>query len=167
MSDFGSRKSIDLPVLIDLASKIAEPSASPSPLRRIVTEAPDPMSVRGAVERYLFEIRVQGKFDLVPEVIAPMYTRHFKESHTVPMQAFAHELEVQHQELLKFDVQVHDMAVSGDRCWWRGTITRTMKDGRTDVSADLGVYRIEDGKLAELWGWGGAGPGLSWPEYRP
>lgn len=134
-----------------------------------MTATTDPVRIRALFERWIYEVHEQVRIDLVPECVGPVYIRHENgETRHVPVESYAAEVRAQHLRLLDWKVQVHDVVIDRDRCWWRGTWSFTDADtGERLLMADLGIYRVEDGKLAELWGFSTAGFGRGWPEQTP
>ncbi|MBS0520176.1 MAG: nuclear transport factor 2 family protein [Proteobacteria bacterium] len=95
----------------------------------------------------------EGRFDLVPECVAPHYVRHDEAGdRTVTREAYADELARLRQERPDVRIVVYDHSFGGNRAWYRFTMKWTDRtSGETRTRAGLQAYRIDGGKLAETW----------------
>jgi hypothetical protein len=98
----------------------------------------------------------EGRDDLLPECLAPVYTRHGSSIQSAFTVAFSREeygrvLAAEREEFhLRFSIE--DQAFIGDRMWFRATLYRTDPEtGQQMTRAAIQVYRVEDGRLAETW----------------
>ena len=95
----------------------------------------------------------EGRYDLVTECVAEVYTRH-EESGTrrVTPGEYAEELAAGRLERPNIHIIVYDHEIAGDRAWFRFMLTWTdASTGETRTRAGMQLYRVEGGKLAETW----------------
>ena len=94
----------------------------------------------------------EGRFELVPECVAPNYIRHDEGGdRTVTRDAYAAELAQLRQQRPDVRILVYDHSII-DRAWYRFTMRWTDQvSGEVRTRAGLQAYRTEDGKLAETW----------------
>ncbi|AGA28264.1 nuclear transport factor 2 family protein [Singulisphaera acidiphila] len=107
----------------------------------------------------------EGRYDLVAECVAQVYTRH-DESGTrrVMPEEYAAEIAAGQRERPNTRFVVYDHGIVGDRAWFR--FTRMWTDpstGETRTQAGMQLYRVEGGKLAETW-LSLHKPGSAWPD---
>ena len=114
------------------------------------------MSEESAV-RDLFDRRErvwhEGRYDLVAECAAQVYTRH-DESGTrqVTPKEYAAEIAAARRERPNTRFIVYDHEIAGARAWFRFTPMWTdASTSETRTRAGMQLYRIEGGKLAETW----------------
>ncbi|SJZ40748.1 SnoaL-like domain-containing protein [Enhydrobacter aerosaccus] len=95
----------------------------------------------------------EGRFDLVPQCVAPHYIRHDEAGdRTVTREAYADELARLRQDRPDVRIVVYDHSFNGNRAWYRFTMKWTDRtSGGMRTRAGLQAYRIEAGKLAETW----------------
>jgi hypothetical protein len=95
----------------------------------------------------------EGRFDLVPDCVAPTYLRHDEAGdRVVTREAYAAELAALRSARPDIRILVYDHAFQADRAWYRFTMRWT--DSATGVvatRAGFQSYRIDGGKLAETW----------------
>jgi hypothetical protein len=95
----------------------------------------------------------EGRYDLVTECLAQVYTRH-DESGTrqVTPEEYAAEIAAARRERPNTRFIVYDHEIAGDRAWFRFTLTWTdASTGETRTREGTQTYRVEGGKLAETW----------------
>lgn len=95
----------------------------------------------------------EGRYDLVAECVAQVYTRH-DESGTrrVTPEEYAAEIVAARRERPNTRFIVYDHEIAGDRAWFRFTLLWTdPSTGETRTRAGMQTYRVEGGKLAETW----------------
>ena len=94
-----------------------------------------------------------GKFDLIPSCVAPVYIRHdHLGDRTVTPEACRDELAKVRADRPGIRVAVYDHAFKDNRAWYRFAFRWTdATTGEVQTQAGLQSYRIEQGKLAETW----------------
>lgn len=95
----------------------------------------------------------EGRFDLVPQCVAPQYIRHDEAGdRTVTREAYADELARLRQERPDVRIVVYDHSFAGNRAWYRFTMKWTDRaSGETRTRAGLQAYRLDEGRLVETW----------------
>ncbi len=95
----------------------------------------------------------EGRFDLVPDCVAPNYIRHDEAGdRVVTREAYAAELASLRAARPDICILVYDHAFQTDRAWYRFTMRWTDSATRVVMTrAGFQSYRIEGGKLAETW----------------
>ena len=95
----------------------------------------------------------EGQYDLIPGCVAQVYIRHDESGdRTVTPEAYAAEIATARRERPHTRFVVYEHTFSGDRAWYRFTLSWTDADtGETRTRAGMQLYRIEAGKLAETW----------------
>ncbi len=95
----------------------------------------------------------EGRFELVPDCVAPHYVRHDEAGdRTVTRDAYAAELGKLKQDRPDVRIVVYDHSFTGDRAWYRFTMKWTDRSsGEVRTRAGIQAYRTEEGKLAETW----------------
>lgn len=95
----------------------------------------------------------EGRFDLVPECVAPHYIRHDEAGdRTVTREAYADELARLRRERPDVRIVVYDHSFAGNRAWYRFTMKWTdQASGEVRTRAGLQAYRIDEDRLAETW----------------
>jgi hypothetical protein len=124
--------------------------------------------LRELFDRWERQIWEEGRYDLIPECVTPIYTRHggfVQSSFTVSYtpEEYGRVIATQ-RERFHMRFVLHDRAFAGDRVWSRYTVFRTDPDtGQQVTNAIIQIHRVEGGKLAETW-IGQNGQGSAWPE---
>ena len=124
--------------------------------------------MRELFDRWFTHVWQEGRYDLIPSFLAPVYTRHgsiIQSGFTVTYtpEEYSRVL-VAERERFHPQWVIHDRAFVGDRAWFRLTYIRTDPvTGRQLTSAGMQVYRIEGGRLAETWV-AAHTVGSTWPE---
>jgi len=97
------------------------------------------------------EVWDKGKYELVPELVAPTYTRHEPTgTRVVTREQYAENIKSLRNNHAKFTV--HALSADRDLIWVRWSLTFTDPKSSKEVqSRGMQVYRFEDGKLAETW----------------
>ena len=119
-------------------------------------------------DRWFRQVWQEGRYDLIPTCLAPVYTRHgspIQSSFTLAYtpEEYARVLATERERTHLRSV-IHDHGFSGDRAWFRATFFRVDPETSREVSyAGIQVYRIEGGRLAETWV-ALHGAGSAWPE---
>ncbi|AQV96439.1 hypothetical protein BJN34_21460 [Cupriavidus necator] len=95
----------------------------------------------------------EGRFDLVPDCVAPHYIRHDEAGdRTVTREAYAEEVAAVQKQRPGIRVVVYDHSFVGDRAWFRFAFRwNDPQSGEARSRAGMQLYRAEDGKLAETW----------------
>lgn len=95
----------------------------------------------------------EGRYELIADCIAPVYTRHDDSgTRQVTPEEYAAEVAAARRERPNTRFIVYDHEIVGDRAWFRFTLMWSDPGiGETRTRAGLQVYRIEGGKLAETW----------------
>ena len=110
-----------------------------------------------AVIRDLFDrwerVWHEGRYELVAECVAPVYTRHDGSgTRRVTPEEYAAEIAAARRERPNTRFVAHDHDIAGDRAWFRWTLTWTdPSTGESRTRASMQLYRVEGGKLAETW----------------
>jgi len=94
-----------------------------------------------------------GRYDLVAECVAPVYTRH-DESGTrrVTPEEYAAEIAAARRDRPNNRFIVYDHEIAGNRAWFRFTLMWTDPvTGEALTRAGMQVYRVDGGKLVETW----------------
>ena len=97
------------------------------------------------------EIWVNGKYELIEELVNPVYIRH-EPSGTIRIKRedYLKRLSSMRDSNRKFTTQA--LSADGDLIWVRWSMSReNRKTKEITHSRGLQVYRFEDGKLAETW----------------
>jgi hypothetical protein len=124
--------------------------------------------LRELFDRWDRQVWEEGRYDLIPGCLTPVYTRHggfINASFTVAYvpEEYGRVVATQ-RERFRMRFVLHDRAFAGDRVWSRCTTFRTDPDtGQEVTNAIIQIHRVEDGKLAETWV-GQNGHGSAWPE---
>ena len=123
--------------------------------------------MRELFERWI-QVWLEGRDDLIPTCLAPVYTRHgsmIQSEFTVSYTAEEYgRLLARERDRLHVRFVIHDRAFVGDRAWFRLTLFWSDPDtGQSVTRAALQVYRVEDGRMAETWV-AYQGEGSAWPE---
>ncbi len=95
----------------------------------------------------------EGRYDLVAECVAQVYTRHDESGtrHVTP-EEYAAEIAAARRERPNTRFIVYDHEIAGERAWFRFTLMWTdPSTGETRTRAGMQTYRAEGGKLAETW----------------
>lgn len=113
---------------------------------------PDASALRALFDRWE-QVWHKGRFDLVPDCVAPRYVRHDEMGdRVVTREAYAVELAKLKEERPDVRILVYDHALLNDAAWYRFTMAWTDRQtGEKRSRAGLQSYRIEDGLLAETW----------------
>ncbi|MFZ6765096.1 ester cyclase [Pseudoroseomonas sp. WGS1072] len=132
--------------------------------------------LRGLFDRWE-RVWHEGRYDLVPDCVAPHYIRHDEAGdRTVTREAYAAELARLKQDRPDVRIVVYDHTLQENRAWYRFTMKWTDQgSGEVRTRAGMQAYRIEGGKLAETWvtlqplgsSWGGAVAQESWTSPPP
>jgi hypothetical protein len=99
------------------------------------------------------EVWHAGRLDRVADCLADTYVRHSRAGHQILTPAeYAEEIRATRERIANLRQWNDDFMVSPDRFWsrWRQTGTNVETGEPVNISG-LGVYRIVDGKLAEMW----------------
>ncbi|MBI2255034.1 MAG: nuclear transport factor 2 family protein [Proteobacteria bacterium] len=113
---------------------------------------PDAADLRRLFDRWE-QVWHEGRFDLVPSCVAPLYIRHDEAgSRVVTRDAYAAELTKLKADRPDVRILVYDHALHGNAAWYRFTMRWTDRvSGETRCRAGMQSYRIADGLLAETW----------------
>lgn len=113
---------------------------------------PEATALRDLFDRWEW-VWHEGRFDLVPDCVAPLYIRHDEAGdRTVTREAYAAELAQLRQQRPDVRILVYDHSFDGERAWYRFTMRWTdQASGEVRTRAGLQAYRTEGGKLAETW----------------
>lgn len=105
------------------------------------------------MRRWIDEVWHGGRLDLVPRLVAPLYTRHEDEgTYTVTAEEYAEQIRGLQERFPNLRYEVHDSASVGDRFWIRYTFRGGPDStGPWPKRPGIQVYRLEDGRLAETW----------------
>jgi hypothetical protein len=95
----------------------------------------------------------QGQYDLIPSCIGASYIRHGEAGdRTVTREAYTAEIVRTREEHPNTRFIVFDHSFSGDRAWFRFTLTWTdPKSGQRQTREGMQSYVVKDGKLSETW----------------
>src|ERR1700734_3434665 len=95
----------------------------------------------------------EGQYDLISSCIGPTYIRHDEAGdRTVTLEAYAAEIAKTRQKRRHLRFVVYDHSFEDNHTWFRFRLKWTdAKTGATRTRADIQVYRIEGGKVAETW----------------
>jgi len=95
----------------------------------------------------------EGRYDLIPGCPAQAYIRHDESGdRTITPDDYAAEIAAAHRERPHTRFAVYEHALSSDRAWFRFTLKWTNPgNGETRTRAGIQLYRIEGGKLSEMW----------------
>lgn len=117
------------------------------------------------ITRWSEEVWHQGKLELVPQLVGPVYVRHEPgRSHSVTPQEYEEEIAAIRERLPDLRFTEHDRVVSGDKYWLRWSYEGTdSESGRVVKRAGIQIYRFENGKIVETW-FVMNQPGSSWEE---
>jgi hypothetical protein len=131
------------------ARRATQAAGSKSNRKQAVSSASD---LRDLFSRWE-QVWHEGRFDLVPGCVAPLYIRHDETGdRTVTREAYAAELAGLRQDRPDMRIIVYDHAIGEDRAWYRFTMRWTDRgSGEARTRAGLQTYRIEGGKLTETW----------------
>ena len=109
------------------------------------------------------EVWINGNFELVEELVNPVYIRHEPTGTIrVKREIYAERVKSMRRANRKFTTQ--SLSADKDLIWVRWSMTNEDPETKETIhSRGLQVYRFENGKLAETW-WShteGQGP---WPD---
>ena len=124
--------------------------------------------LRELFDRWDRQVWEEGRYELIPECLTPVYTRHGGFVQTSFTYAYTPEeygrVVATQREQSHLRWILHERAFVGDRVWSRATLVRTDPDtGQQVTNAIIQVHRVEGGKLAETW-IARNGQGSAWPE---
>ena len=97
------------------------------------------------------EIWLNGKYELLEEVVKPVYIRH-EPSGTIHIKRedYLKRLKSMRDSNRKFTTQA--LSADGDLIWVRWSMAREHPNTKEIIhSRGIQAYRFEDGKLAETW----------------
>jgi hypothetical protein len=93
----------------------------------------------------------EGRLKLVEYCVAPAYIRHDEHGdRVVTPAAFSLEIAATRDRIADLRFTTQARTVAPPLVWERWTMTGT-RDGQRVTVAGLGLFRVEDGKLAEVW----------------
>ncbi len=119
------------------------------------TEWPEPKS---EVERqniatmkaWAEEVWGQGRIDLVPDLVAPMYIRHGANgTRVVTPDEYAGEIRRNLERDMRFTGDT--VTADGDLVWLRWSMSVTDVPGSSRRYRGFQLYRFEEGRIAETW----------------
>jgi predicted ester cyclase len=134
----------------------AAPAALTAPAAAPATEAN-----MALVRRYVDEVVSGGKFAVLDEIAAPNYKRYLTAT-TPPINIEAQKkrLAGMRAALPDLTVTIEDMFAEGNFVAYRSTVRGTHQGallglaptGKKATATELGIVRIENGKIIEQWG---------------
>jgi predicted ester cyclase len=115
--------------------------------------APGAEASPAILARWLDDVWLQGRMDVVPELVGPTYVRHEgSETRTVTPAQYVEEITAIRQRMPDVRFMLHDCAAIGDRIWSRWTMVGTSaQTGQRVRRMATQIYRIASGRLVETW----------------
>ena len=102
------------------------------------------------LELWLNEVHANRQLDLAPELLAPSYTRHLpSRTETLSPESVMEQSESAILSQPRFRYEWLEIIARGDRI--SGVWRTDEQNGEKTPHNALGIYRFEDGKIAELW----------------
>ena len=113
-----------------------------------------------------FEVWNDGKYELIPDVVAPNYIRHEpKGTRTISRENYGKEIKYS-REKLNIRFINHKTTAFKNQVWNLWTIISiNANSGEKVLGSGISLYRLEKGKLVETW-WSGSINQGAWPEYK-
>jgi predicted SnoaL-like aldol condensation-catalyzing enzyme len=117
------------------------------------------------IERFYLEVYTNGDTSIIPDLVAESYVDH-NQARWPTRDGIVHLVEFLHSRLPDLNVKVDRWYFKADHVVVQATFSGTL-DRQLIRWATLDAYRIENGKLAEVWHLPLAEPGaLSIPDPR-
>ncbi len=107
-----------------------------------------------ALERWTYEVFEEGNLDLVEELMAPSYMGHGPAGTVVHTpESYPAVIESMRSNAPGKRYEIHDLIARGDRVALRYSTSATnpQTGKREQRSSNIGIWRLEDGRLAEYW----------------
>ena len=107
------------------------------------------------------EVWGKGRFDLIPDLVTPEYTRHnADQTRVVTRENYASEIEANRGRQTTFSMNA--MSIDNNLLWTRWSGKFTGPNGEEFTFKGIQIYRFENGKLTETWVM--QEPGEPWPD---
>jgi ketosteroid isomerase-like protein len=106
-----------------------------------------------ALVRQWWDVWSDGDLDVIDQIVAEKFVRHGPQGTEVRTRAQVREDFVQYRESMEIaTIRVDAQTIDGDTVWSRLTTTGVnLRTAEPVTMSWLQVFRVADGRLAELW----------------